>query len=258
MEASASRPDGSDGLRRLSIPAYIGIVGGYLFVLLVATVFTLDRDIASPGYQTTGEVVRQLVVRMVFPLAYVYAVVAILHWWRPVLVDTKPVRRWVWIVPGALIVTIATCTNYGGLAEKPAGFVVALLVGTIAIGFAEEGLCRGLGVTAFRLSGRSERSVALWTTIIFAVSHAASLIGGPLQVLSAVGAGYLYYLVRRVSGGLVLAALVHGLTDFGILSAGVVRDEVYGLAPTFLLVEITLLIIVLIGRRHIEPREATV
>jgi hypothetical protein len=50
---------------------------------------------------------------------------------------------------------------------------------------------------------------------------------------------------------------VHGLTDFGILSAGVVRDKVYSLAPTFLLVEITLLIVVLIGRRHIEPREAT-
>jgi membrane protease YdiL (CAAX protease family) len=96
----------------------------------------------------------------------------------------------------------------------------------------------------------------LWTTVLFSVAHAASLIGGPLQVLSALGAGFLYYLVRRVSGGLVLAAVVHGLTDFGILSAGVVDDEVYGLAPMFLLVELGLLLVILVRRRHIEPRAA--
>lgn len=257
MRASPSHgADGEHELRALPIWAYVGVVLGYLLVLLVATFFTLDRTLTTPGFQTTDQVVHQLVVRMAFPLAYVFAVVAVLRWWRPVLKDDMPVQRWVWVVPGLLVATVVACTNYSGLAQKPLGFVIALLVGTMAIGFAEEGLFRGLGVTAFRLSGRSEAKVALWTSLLFALAHAASLIGGPLQVLSTLVAGYLYYLIRRVSGGLVLAAIVHGLFDFGVLSAGVVDDEVYGLAPTFLLVEVALIVVLLLGRRHIELRGA--
>lgn len=243
-------------MRSLSVWGYLAIVVAYLFVLIVATVFTLDRTLGSPGLTETGELARQLVVRMAFPVAFVCIVVTVLGWWRPVLVDDRPVRRWVWLVPVALLLTTIGATNYGGLAEKSAAFVGLLLLGTLMIGLAEELLFRGLGVTAFRSNGHSERSVALWTTIIFSLAHAASLLGGPLQVLSTLGAGYLYYLVRRVSGSLLLAVLVHGMWDFGIFSAGVVEGTVYGAVPTFLVVEVALLIVLLAFRRRIEPRRA--
>ena len=158
-----------------------------------------------------------------------------------------------WIVPVALLLTTLGVTNYGGLAEKSVAFV-CLLLGSLMIGCAEEVLFRGIGVTMFRANGQSERMVALWTTIIFALAHAASLLGGPLQVLSTLGTGYLFYLVRRVSGGLLLAALVHGLWDFGVLSAGVVKGEVYGAVPAILVVEIVLLLVLLAFHRRIEPR----
>ena len=225
-------------------------------MLIVATVFTLDRTLGTPGLTETGDLARELVLRTAFPLAFVCIVVSVLGWWRPVLVDDRPVRRWVWVVPAALLVTILGATNYPGLSEKSVAFVGLLLLGSLMVGFAEELLFRGLGVTAFRTNGHSERVVALWTTIIFSVAHAASLLGGPLQVLSTLGAGYLYYLVRRVSGGLLLAALVHGLWDFGIFSAGVVDDEVYGAVPTFLVVEVVLVLVLLAFHRRIEPRTA--
>lgn len=62
-------------------------------------------------------------------------------------------------------------------------------------------------------------------------------------------------LVRRVSGGLLLGAVLHGLWDFGILSAGVVGDA-YRLVPIFTLVGAGLVLALLLGRRRIEPREA--
>jgi membrane protease YdiL (CAAX protease family) len=48
-----------------------------------------------------------------------------------------------------MVVTILAGTNYAGLADKGAAFVALLLVGSLAVGFAEEGMFRGLGVTTF-------------------------------------------------------------------------------------------------------------
>ncbi len=38
-------------------------------------------------------------------LVFVYAVVGVLGWWRPVCTDDRPVRRWVWIIPAIMAVT---------------------------------------------------------------------------------------------------------------------------------------------------------
>lgn len=254
-------PDGAGrdptrGIRRLSVLGFLGIVAGDILVLIVATFFTLDLTLSPPGYTETSDVARELVVRMAFPLAYVCVVITALGWWRPVLVDHLPVRRWVWIVPAAIVLTVLAAANYPGLAAKPASFVLLLLLGSLMIGLTEELLFRGVGVTAFRVNGHGEGAVALWTTVIFSLAHAASLLGGPLQVLSTLGAGYLYYLVRRVTGTLLAAALVHGLWDFGVFSAGVVEDEVYGAVPLFLVAEVVLLVVLLAFRRRIEPATA--
>jgi len=248
--------DPTRGIRRLSVLGFLGIVVGYVVVLIVATVFTLDQTLSTPGYTETGDVARQLVVRMAFPLAFVCAVITALRWWRPVLVDHRPVRRWVWIVPAAIVLTALAVTNYPGLATKPVSFVALLLLGSLTVGLVEELLFRGVGVTAFRVNGHGEGAVALWTTVVFSLAHVASLLGGPVQVLSTLGAGYLYYLVRRVTGTLLAAAFVHGLWDFGVFSAGVVEDEVYGAVPLFLVVEIALLLLLLALRRRIEPATA--
>lgn len=253
ITAGEAGRDPTRGIRRLSVLGFLGIVVGYVVVLIVATVFTLDPTLSTPGYTETSDVARQLVVRMAFPLAFVCVVITALRWWRPALVDHLPVRRWVWIVPVTIVLTALAATNYPGLAAKPASFVALLLLGSLTVGLAEELLFRGVGVTAFRVNGHGEGAVALWTTVVFSLAHATSLLGGPLQVLSTLGTGYLYYLVRRVTGTLLAAALVHGLWDFGVFSAGVVEDEVYGAVPSFLVVEVALLLLLLALRRRIAP-----
>jgi uncharacterized protein len=195
-------------------------------------------------------------------LVFVYAVVAALGWWRPMLVDHRPVRRWVRVLAIVMVLTVLAGTNYAGLADKGAGFAVLLLVSSLMVGFAEEGMFRGLGVTTFRVNGFPEARVALWSSVIFGLAHATNLFGeGPkafLQVLTTLAAGYFFYLLRRAWGTLLVPAVVHGLWDFGLISSFVVAGKSYAGATLFVLADVVLLLIVLVGRHRIEPEPAQV
>jgi membrane protease YdiL (CAAX protease family) len=94
------------------------------------------------------------------------------------------------------------------------------------------------------------------------LAHAANLFSeGPkalLQVLVTAVAGYFFYLIRRAFNGLVVAAVVHGLWDFGIISSQVVANKTYLGTGLFILADIVLALIVLIRRHHIEPAEPAV
>ena len=101
---------------------------------------------------------------------FVYAVVAALGWWRPASSTTgrcsggcgssRPSSAW----PRAGI-------DYVVLADKGLGFVVLLLLAALCVGFAEEGMFRGIGVTVFRVNGFSEGRVALWSSVVFGAVH---------------------------------------------------------------------------------------
>lgn len=257
--------DPTVGIRRISIWRYLGIEAGYLAVLLLVTfvswvVFGGSGSTRAGGtggsatYTETGAIWARTVVPVGASLVFAVVVVTRLGWWRPVLHDHKPVRRWVWVVPGVLALTALAATNYPGLAQTSPGFVASLLLGTMLIGLTEELMSRGVGVTAFRVNGYSERAVALWTSLIFGLSHAASLLGGPvglIQVVYTMVGGLLFYLTRRATGGLLGAVLVHGLWDFGLFSAAVVPGETYGAVPVFFLPHLVLAAVVLLGRNRI-------
>ena len=85
-----------------------------------------------------------------------------------------------------------------------------------------------------------------------AISTGGSAIA---QAIAVSFAGYFFYLTRRVSGGLIVPALIHGLFDFSILS-GAADDKPYtgGLAA---IVVYPLVAVILLVRRHrIEPSSA--
>jgi membrane protease YdiL (CAAX protease family) len=73
-----------------------------------------------------------------------------------------------------------------------------------------------------------------------------------VQVLVTAIAGYFFYVSRRVSGGLLVAAVLHGLWDFGAISGGVVADEQYLGTFAFILGDIVLALVLLARRRKIE------
>lgn len=256
--ADEAPKESTPAIRRIPIWAYVAIVVVYLAVIQgLGYLATRGDDTEYATFQSTSDVWKHLVLPVGVGLVLVIGVVAALGWWRPVLVDDRPVRRWLWIVPALLMLAVLAGTYYSGLADKGLAFTLSLLFGAMLIGFGEEGMFRGIGVTAFRANGYSEAKVALWTSVIFGLAHATNIFqegaGAIVQVLVTAVAGYFFYIVRRVSGGLALAAIVHGLWDFGLISGTVIEDHFYVVTGVFILTDIALVLILLLRRRSIEP-----
>jgi hypothetical protein len=73
-----------------------------------------------------------------------------------------------------------------------------------------------------------------------------------VQAVAVSFAGYFFYLTRRVSGGLVVPAVIHGLFDFSILSGTAIGDAYPG-AVAALLAYLGAAAVVLARRHRIEP-----
>ncbi|OLF07774.1 hypothetical protein BLA60_25965 [Actinophytocola xinjiangensis] len=246
------------GTRRLSVLAYVAVVVVYLVVVQgVGLLLTRGRDIEYASASGVDSLWRGITVPVLASLVWVALVVTVLRWWRPCLADDRPVRSWVVVVPVVQLVAVVAVTNYGGLAERGLGLTALLLVSTLAVGFTEELMFRGLGVTVFRANGFTEGWVALWTTVIFGLAHATNLVSegrsALVQVVAAALSGYFFYLVRRRTGGLLVPALVHGLWDFSLISATVVPGESCPLPVLSVLVIVALGVVVVVRRHRIEP-----
>src|SRR6476620_8273162 len=97
---------------------------------------------------------------------------------------------------------------------------------------------RGIGVTAFRQAGFSEGKVALWTCVLFGLAHSTNVFsegfGALPQVLITAVAGYFFYIIRRVSGLLIVAMILHGLWDFGLTTNTLSTTPGLGVAASIL------------------------
>lgn len=251
------REVGKAHTRRLPVWGFLAVVVVYLVLLQgLGALLTRGIDAKYAAPSTVDQVWRSITVPVGASLVLGLLVVAYLRWWRPVLVDDRPVRRWVIAVPIIQLVTIALMCNYGGLADRGLAFTALLLVSALFVGFGEELMFRGIGVTVFRANGFSEGKVALWTTVIFGVVHASNLfsegVGAFAQVFAAALSGYFFYLGRRVGGGLLLPAVVHGLWDFSLISGSVVPGESYPLTVVSFLALLVLTALVLLRRKHIN------
>jgi len=247
---------------RTTVGAYLGLVVLYLVVVQgLGLLFTRGIDTTYAAPTTIDAIWRSITLPVGAGLVLVVVAIGVLRRWRPVLVDDRPVRGWVAVVPAVMLGAAVLATNYAGLADRGLGFTLLLLVSALIVGCAEEGLFRGIGVVALRERGLSEARVALWTSVIFALAHASNLItAGPkafIQVLVTAIAGYFLYLVRRRTGSLVAAAVVHGLWDFSLLSAAVVPDRAYVGPVVNVLALVVLAIVVLVRRHHIERDTST-
>ncbi len=102
--------------------------------------------------------------------------------------------------------------------------------------------------------------MALWTCLAFGAAHATNLItegsSAFLQVVVTMVAGYFFYLTRRVSGGLVVPAVLHGLWDFGLFTGTMEEDNLYIGGALFMVADLVLAIVLLARRKHIELEDA--
>ncbi|BDZ64246.1 CPBP family intramembrane glutamic endopeptidase [Agromyces mangrovi Wang et al. 2018] len=204
---------------RVKPKSWIGLVVFLAYLILIIGVQLL----LGIDYLRLGESESSILNWIVIPLAIgaVFLVVAttFLGWWRPVLVEKQRAPRWL-IIPGALLVvaSVAIIILRGFEGFTPT-MVLYLALGTLLVGFCEELATRGVPIVGFRGSELTETKVWLFSTLLFAGMHLANFFTGAglgvvLQFFFTFGAGTVYYLVRRSSGSIVWAMLVHALWDF--------------------------------------------
>ncbi|TSD50242.1 CPBP family intramembrane metalloprotease [Rhodococcus sp. KBS0724] len=244
--------------RQLSYVAFAVVVIVYLALIQFG-----GRLIAGWGNEDDTLTTRGVVFTMLIPLGialiFTYGVIAALGWWRPVIKDDRPVNRWVWVVPVVLLVAILLGINYSALAEKGWLFVIVLLIATQFVGWGEEGMFRGIGVTMLRNHGLREGQVALWSSLIFGAVHLSNVFGSgasaiPQAIIVSL-AGYFFYLTRRVSGNNAVNSVLHGLFDFALLSGTAILLDQQSYVGVFApILAYPIIAIVLIVKRHkIEP-----
>ena len=86
--------------------AFIVIAAVYLVIVQgVSKLLTAGQHAAYAAPTSVNELWRSITVPVLVSLVFVYAVVGVLGWWRPVFTDDRPVRRWVWVIPVIIAVT---------------------------------------------------------------------------------------------------------------------------------------------------------
>ena len=141
--------------------------------------------------------------------------------WLRDIFGPQPIRgsRWMWIAPVLIVAAIVGHVGGTDWSAWTAGEVAMMAVAGVCIGLAEELATRGLAVKMLRDAGRSERVVAIISSLLFALMHTINLISGMALGTVAATVGYTFcfgmcmYLSMRVTGTIWAAIVLHGLTD---------------------------------------------
>jgi len=202
---------------------WIGLV---VYVGYVAVFYTLQRLSGVP-YPELGDSGSNLFfgagVSLIVGAVLLAVTTTLLGWWRPALFERQRSVRWPIIAP--ILLAVAMVFNLAGTDwdSYDAGFFTASLV-LLLVGFTEEITTRGLLLTALR-SRLSEVWVWLITSALFSLLHLVNAFSGQAleptlqQMVFAFVAGTMLYILRRTTGTLIWAMVLHGLWDFSTFAA---------------------------------------
>jgi hypothetical protein len=208
--------------------------GGFWPVLLVVAAYfaiylpagRIAARVADRSYSeadtlsSVGAVFVQLTAALIVGSIVLIAFTTFMGWNAEIFGRQSIYRsRWMWLAPVVVIIPILMRVfgiDWGG----PAVSVILMMLATgVLIGFSEELLYRGVAVKMLRSGGHREFSVAWVSTLLFALSHSLNIFSGgaprtvAITVAYTLGFGMLMYLTMRVTGFIVAAMILHGLTD---------------------------------------------
>ncbi len=209
---------------RVTPRVWIGIV---IWAAYVVVVFVLQRITGIPYTdlgKSGGDLFLGAGVSLIVGTILLAITTGLLGWWRPALFDRARSARWPIVVPALMAVCLVlnlVSTDWG---SYDIGFLAASIV-LILVGFTEEMATRGLLIVALR-SRLAEVWVWFVSTALFAIMHLINALAGqPLgPTLQQVGAAFLggtiLYILRRTTGTLIWAMVLHGLWDFSTFAVG--------------------------------------
>lgn len=237
---------------RVQPKAVISLVLLVLYMAIVVVIWSMNNvDYETVG-DTTSNIVKGIVVPVGIGAAFLAVAATWLGWWRPALTEeTKTGPRWAILLPVAMFVFVLLGVSGIDFGSDSAKVLPMLALGTALIGFSEEFLTRGLMVVGFRGS-MSEVWVWFLTALMFGLLHGLNVFFGQsvgataFQMGFAFVLGSAFYLVRRITGLLVVGMVIHALWDFGAIGA----DATGGTAPLasslFLWIVVILTVVLLV------------
>ena len=196
---------------------------GLVLYLGYLTVFFITWSVNGVDYMRIGESAQTTRLWYAYPTllgcAFLVAAISFLGWWRLVLFDkSKSGPAWIWIFPVVMAAIIAN--NFLGMPSGKLTFELLLWssLGAVGVGLGEEMITRGSMVVGLR-SRFTEGKVWLFSTLLFSAMHIPNVFFGlpmanmPIQVILTFIMGSGLYVVRRMSGTLILPIILHGLWD---------------------------------------------
>lgn len=211
---------------RVTPRAWIGFVIWVGYVVVIIGVSLLSgvpfTDIGTSAESTW----RGAVMDLAAGAALLVILTTVLGWWRPALFERRRSHhKWPIFVP--IIMFAAAIANLftTDWSQFDASFLLSLVALGVLVGFSEELMARGLVLTAFRAQ-LTEGWVWFLSSALFGLMHVANAILGapPLSSLAQAGlafaSGTAFYILRRVTGSLIWAMVLHGLWDVSVFAVG--------------------------------------
>lgn len=213
--------------------AWVGVAAVIGYLALVWVLYKVLSPLAPAGSKTAGhELIVGTLSQALIALGLIVLTSA-LGWWGPAVYERERRGGWWGLIPAVLIALAIAAhlilTDWGAAAG---GYAIAVLLTCLLVGFCEELTTRGVLLVALR-SRFSEAWSWLITSALFAVMHAIGLLGGAdavssaTQILNAFFAASVFYLLRRFTGSIIWAMILHGVFDFSV--------EAHDMAPAAVL-----------------------
>lgn len=215
---------------RVKPRAWIAVAVIVIYALVMGAVWKLTRTNYETVGDTAGNAFTGIVVTVGVASLFIVLATTYLGWWQPALRETPTGPRWLLILPIVVFLTsVGTLMNKGfdGVETK---FVLTIALGTLLVGFGEEMATRGLGVVALR---GSLGEVGVWfvSSLLFGLLHAINVLFGQSladtikQMGFTFALGSVFYLIRRVTGTLLVCVLLHAFWDFSIFVSNAATGE---------------------------------
>lgn len=236
-------------------------VGVIVWLIYCAIIFGTWAAVGADYTDLVGRdvVLERIVLPEVLGAVFMVSVLTWLGWWRPVMREDRPGGpRWtMWVLlpflAGFIGVLLLT-TDWSQISPVHLTFIA---IAAALVGFNEEALTRGVAVVGLRGSTNREHWVWFVSTAMFGLMHVPNgffgigLSGGITQMVFTFLLGSGLYLLRRVTGTIVVPMIVHALWDFASFSHSVPGAGTPLLATLFqFLTYLIALIMVLVLLRH--------
>jgi membrane protease YdiL (CAAX protease family) len=209
---------------RVQPRAWVGLGAFVLYLVVVVAIQATSGVPYTEWGDSAGNLWRGAVISLVVGAVVLALVTSLLGWWRPALRERRTTRaRWTIIAPALLLVAMIGNLAQTDWSAVGTDFVLAALALGVFVGFNEELTSRGLLLVGLRGSTR-EIWVALVSSLLFGMMHGVNIFLGQSlgatipQVGQAFLMGLIFYILRRVTGSLLWAMVLHGAWDFSVFA----------------------------------------